>query len=748
LRSLWGIAPRKRREIHGSVLAAPGDEAAAVPLADFPIQLKNGEGRTVETARTDGLGRYRFHRQPPGEYRLGWKSEKWGEGGSKKPIRVTSQTRYPDPIVVKPSAAGGSERGKLSGVWQMADGRPPAFSNELFGAHQTAMVYATNPDGEELPGTRTQTNAWGEFVMTDLPRGNLNLHANLIQRLGDSSWTTAYGARADALMISSERLAAKTLARVIGRFQKPCPKVVAEVWFEDRKVDRVPPGKWVECRARVEGAGNVEYWWKVPGYDKATSHEAVLRWPVPRWEGNLRACVLASTEDAGFGMAQVSFAVANPPPEPIKAPAPAAAPDTPPIHLPVAQGEPGFFLTMKGVGSDQIADFYYRTVDPQGLRETLDDWLRTNHFRENLDDQGVPKDEIRLAYLNNNDLGFGRDMHLLKHKDGISAYVTNYGDPPGDAEPDPTDADRASDHLTSDGQTVCMEYSRLEGHPKNPPIVKFFVYDTSKNGGKRLTSANLDKGGGKFVPNLCLNCHGGEFDFRAGDFLGDVTNQKYDEQRMRELVARNDPAELYDAVNMDSSFREFDVASFKFARPGKGPKDPSRLVPTQAELDQFNRMNDLVVESWPKDGIKQLVKGWKSAGWKVGNGLVFSSLIPPDWQVDSAVKRLYLEVVSKSCRTCHVAFPTDQDLGDGEGLNWTSYDQFHHGSPIDGDRRRFVESHTFNPTRVKVMPNARVTYQNFRFRGNPKTCYDRLGHFDHNPDWLRIIKQGPVWPGP
>ena len=32
----------------------------------------------------------------------------------------------------------------------------------------------------------------------------------------------------------------------------------------------------------------------------------------------------------------------------------------------------------------------------------------------------------QAAYLNDNDLGFGRDMHILQQEDNVASYVSNY----------------------------------------------------------------------------------------------------------------------------------------------------------------------------------------------------------------------------------------------------------------------------------------------------------------------------------
>src|SRR5208282_1258760 len=77
---------------------------------------------------------------------------------------------------------------------------------------------------------------------------------------------------------------------------------------------------------------------------------------------------------------------------------------------------PGPLLSLKdGSADESTATAYYQHVDPNGLRATLGAWWSHNGFDPN---NGAAAGEIRTSYLNNNDLGSGRDMHVLRHADG------------------------------------------------------------------------------------------------------------------------------------------------------------------------------------------------------------------------------------------------------------------------------------------------------------------------------------------
>ena len=112
------------------------------------------------------------------------------------------------------------------------------------------------------------------------------------------------------------------------------------------------------------------------------------------------------------------------------------------------------FLTRKGTGSSAGALGYYGTIDPLNLRTKLGAWWTHNGF--DLNGAG----EIRTAYLNNNDLGFGRDMHCQQQGLSVAWYVTNYGLP----NQNPNNANLAlAANKKQAGATVSMEYKPIEG---------------------------------------------------------------------------------------------------------------------------------------------------------------------------------------------------------------------------------------------------------------------------------------------
>lgn len=343
------------------------------------------------------------------------------------------------------------------------------------------------------------------------------------------------------------------------------------------------------------------------------------------------------------------------------------------------------FLVFKGAGDGAHAAGYYSAVDPNNERLTLGAWWSKNGFT--FDASGIPTNAVRTSYLNFNDLGSGRDMYFLQRVDGtVAAYVTNYGL----FNQDHFNADLAATRNTP-GATVAMEYGPVEGQGTTR-IVKFFVYagaDFAANA-PRAAAADLDGFGAKFVPNLCLNCHGGSY------FPADPASPTFAE------------------INMGAAFRELDIATYKF--PG------GRLVANNAEKTAFRQQNLIAKGAAATDTItiqpiKDLIAGWYPAA-----SIEQDNTFTPGGWVGAPQQDLYHDVVKGSCRTCHVGLDADPSQN---GIGWISYDQLR-------QRRGFLKD--FVLCEQRVMPHAVITYRNFWLSAAP-----------HRPAVLRTFSNGAGW---
>jgi hypothetical protein len=335
-----------------------------------------------------------------------------------------------------------------------------------------------------------------------------------------------------------------------------------------------------------------------------------------------------------------------------------------PVNLPYygdidATGRPAFLTGPVGQfappNGEQIATDYYNTIDPgNATNPTLSVWWTNHGFAA--DGSGG----TRAAYLNHNDLGFGRDMNCKKTGNDLACYVTNYGAP----DQNPTNADDALNQVAAKrGATVAMEYKNTESADRR---VRFFVYaggDPTTAG--KLKFADLDGLGPKSVPHLCLVCHGGTYDSGSNNAL-------------------------------QARFREFDLQSFKYSGGRSWDYPPSADNNSLAanELTAFATLNQLVRDVQPNtSAIKELIDNWYPGGFGPGTKPVQTN-VPSGWNSDPDV---YRNVFGKTCRTCHVA-------RDGGVAN--AFLTFSSGSNFQGTDYAVCGS-------PKFMPNAYITYKNF-----------------------------------
>lgn len=518
-------------------------------------------------------------------------------------------------------------------------------------------------------GQPVEVNSVGEFAIAGLSKSNVRVratsqNASVEQTIQSSALFSGRPVQPINLILPNRRPQIKNIfAKVRGqalRAAKYGQTVNISVAVEDPDHDQLK----IVCRGQ-DGAGNV-----VPsGINKWT-------WKLPQVGGSKTVFILASDNRGGFATANLSLAVGS---KTEAAPAGVRlmrsndlllnAPGPNPIPTPGSE-----FLTLKRRGDPELAKKYYEGVDPDHERLTLGAWWAKNGFDNHGDAQGA----VRTSYLNNNDLGSGRDMHVLRHDDGtVSAYVTNYGG----FDQDQHNADLAANQ-TNPGATVCMEYSPIEHQDNTRRVVKFFVYLGGTENAPRQIDAKLDNNAPKYVPNVCLNCHGGNY----------------------RIAPAATPT--LDDLDMSASFREFDLETFKY--PG------GRETPNQTEQDAFKRQNLLIKGSDKPESdsdnsyhitqpaIKNLINGW----YANDSPTQIASFVPVGWSGDSA--RLYSEVVAKSCRTCHVALETDPRT---KGLSWISFEEFLH-------RRDDIINAVCGDI---IMPHANITFTNFWRSDRPAT---------------------------
>lgn len=322
----------------------------------------------------------------------------------------------------------------------------------------------------------------------------------------------------------------------------------------------------------------------------------------------------------------------------------------------------------RAMDTHESTEAYYRTIDDadgQAAKATLAGWLRAAGFtsaattdweamRAALAESATG---AHATYLNNYDLGFGRDMYarLGVCDDGampatlaeavpgacdVYSVVINYASLEGAA--------RTLQPILA----VAMEFS---SSPASGPrrIVKFYTYAPTRAGDfPRVLSVDLDGRGEKFMPGSCTVCHSGT---------------------PRGLDAR-DPMLYANGGDVGSAFLPWDLDSLLYSDTDASfshAGDPSFSDSERALADRFTRaeqepafkrLNHLAYLTYADERryplARELVEGWYG-----GEGLPSASFdgafVPEAWRGTTEgnpadADTVYLGVFARNCRSCHV----------------------------------------------------------------------------------------------
>ncbi|MCC7361233.1 MAG: hypothetical protein IT317_17235 [Anaerolineales bacterium] len=259
------------------------------------------------------------------------------------------------------------------------------------------------------------------------------------------------------------------------------------------------------------------------------------------------------------------------------------------------------FLSRKGIGDATEAGQYYSVINAP---LTLADW-KNAYFPPS-----GGSNRASANYYNAGDLGFGRAMHCYEEANFTACYVANHG--LGAAAPAEISV-QATIANTHQLPTVAMVYDYLNNGQPND--VTFYAYDVN---GNLLTHVALDGEGDKYLPHLCLPCHGGTYN---------STNNTVS----------------------DAQFLPFDLESFAYS--------PTAGWTRAAQTEQFRVLNAMVRNALPDAKIANLLDGWYGGVAAVYNpNAVFNDdFIPAAYNGNAADQQMYSEVVKPYCRGCHMA---------------------------------------------------------------------------------------------
>lgn len=368
---------------------------------------------------------------------------------------------------------------------------------------------------------------------------------------------------------------------------------------------------------------------------------------------------------------------------------------------------------------------YARTIDPAGKRTTLNDWLCLAGFAEPAGCEPLPAGETRIVtlreealvgastpteefahavYLNNYDLGFGRDMYNrvevnATNTGNVYSWVHNY--------PTLEGAIRRQQPIV----TVVMEYSPPEDSsgapiPGAPSFTKFFTYAPDGSGDSVLVnSMNFDGRGELPTPGNCVACHGGVDPGANPDSDEDaliLNAGAVDSSGNTCTSASLDPVcyTFWNGGDLGATFLPWDVDSLLFA--DTDPAITNAPVPFDGEallqelealpgpigirksdqINQITRLNESALATFVQDPVRNapgiaLLEHWygnpvdMNANPPMIVGSFDDSGAPPDWREgvvptggtvanDAGSDQLYHDVYAQNCRMCHTSISVDE----------------------------------------------------------------------------------------
>lgn len=397
--------------------------------------------------------------------------------------------------------------------------------------------------------------------------------------------------------------------------------------------------------------------------------------------------------------------------------------------LPTAAFVPldAILAAIEGRESALTSAVYYRTVDPAGTRRTLNAWLRQAGFTAAngtlLPEAIAGTGEFAHAvYLNNFDLGFGRQMYTRTDSLGnVFSFVKNYATLEG--------AIRQLDSFA----TVVMEYSPLASHTDaTPKFVKFFTYVEDGGGDAPLVASfDFDGRGERFTPGNCVVCHGGQRPPGVSELLFDASCADRGDARCYAWPPRNRDGAAIPDGDLGGTFLPWDLSSLLFADTDPAiTQSPLRFdgvtlaaelrrdhgdLSRGAQLAQIKKLNQAAYDTYTArhDAARRLVESWYGgvdANGALANAAFDDSATVPGWRNGEVVpdpspanpggsltnpptaEALYHDVYARHCRMCHTSMP------DGP-LRFDTYQEL-------VSQRDLIRSTVF---RAGTMPGARLT---------------------------------------
>jgi len=331
------------------------------------------------------------------------------------------------------------------------------------------------------------------------------------------------------------------------------------------------------------------------------------------------------------------------------------------------------------------AQAYYRAIDPNNQKDTLEKWKAANGFGS-----GTGAEHLAV-FRDVRDLGYGRRMTGRKNSDGSIAFmVENYSvtvTPSSGYNGLNVDAAIGQDARWHVG-TNAIEWSTATCTPEDPPdcdpTVRFAkYYNFSATTGERQLAVDLDGKGLKAMPGPCVACHGGRADALTPPDAA-TGNPRFALVENSSSRKRGDTEGRLQGLNV-GSFEYSGWTGWTRADQAAVLKDFNQWVlctyplPATATPDPEDACRSTTTNSNEWQGTAaEIIKSWYG-GPGMPSTTFSDTYVPAGWSTNTPIgttgltdTSLYQEVVGPYCRTCHAVRGT----GDQSDIDFMSLAKF------------------------------------------------------------------------
>jgi K319-like protein len=306
------------------------------------------------------------------------------------------------------------------------------------------------------------------------------------------------------------------------------------------------------------------------------------------------------------------------------------------------------------------ADAYYRAIDPNNDKDTIDKWKTQNGFG------GGTGTELLAVFRDAKDLGYGRRMTGRKNTDGsIAFYVENYNVTPNASSGGYSSILNVEAAIRRDTRwhvgTNAIEWSTAscsaaelaEGCNPNIKFAKY--YNFSSKDGTRQLAVDLDGNGLKAMPGPCITCHGGRGDPLTPPDAANGGKPRFPLVENSVSRKRGDVQAKLHGMNVDSFGYSPDIAGFSKTDQQATLRTFNQWILCTYPLPAASALAEDAcrVPAGPNEWqgtAAELIKAWYG-GPGMPNGIFQDSYVPAGWAGNPS---LYTGVVAPYCRTCHI----------------------------------------------------------------------------------------------